>query len=118
MKLRPIKTERDYEKLLSWIDGKFDKKVKINSPEGELVQIALLLIKQYEDQHYPIPLPDPIEAVKLKMEERGLKNKDWVGKIGSKGYVSAILNRKKPMTIEIARLFHKELGVPAEVLLS
>jgi HTH-type transcriptional regulator/antitoxin HigA len=82
------------------------------------VQIALLLIKQYEDQHYLIPFPDPIEAVKLKMEERGLKNKDWVGKIGSKGYVSAILNRKKPMTIEIARLFHKELGVPAEVLLS
>ena len=118
MKLRPLKTERDYEKLLSWIDGKFDKKVKINSPEGELVQIALLLIKQYEDQHYLIPFPDPIEAVKLKMEERGLKNKDWVGKIGSKGYVSAILNRKKPMTIEIARLFHKELGVPAEVLLS
>ena len=118
MKLRPLKTERDYEKLLSWIDGKFDKKVKINSPEGELVEIALLLIKQYEDQHYPIPLPDPIEAVKLKMEERGLKSKDLVGKIGSKGYVSAILNRKKPMTIEIARLFHKELGVPAEVLLS
>lgn len=90
----------------------------MNSPEGESLQIALLLIKQYEDEHYTIPLPDPIEAVKLKMEERGLKNKDLAGKIGSKGYVSAILNRKRPMTIEIARLFHRELGVPAEVLLS
>jgi HTH-type transcriptional regulator/antitoxin HigA len=118
MKLRPIKSDKDYEKLLSWIDEKFDKKVKINSAEGDLVQIALLLIKQYEDQHYLIPPPDPIEAVKLKMEERGLKSKDLVGKIGSKGYVSAILNGKKPMTIEIARVFHKELGVPAEVLLS
>jgi HTH-type transcriptional regulator/antitoxin HigA len=118
MKLRPLKTDKDYENLLSWIDGKFDKKVKMNSPEGESLQIALLLIKQYEDEHYPIPLPDPIEAVKLKMEERGLKNKELVGKIGSKGYVSAILNRKKPMTIEIARIFHRELGVPAELLLS
>lgn len=90
----------------------------MNSPEGESLQIALLLIKQYEDEHYTIPLPDPIEAVKLKMEERGLKNKDLAGKIGSKGYVSAILNRKRPMTIEIARLFHRELGVPAEVSLS
>ena len=90
----------------------------MNSPEGETLQIALLLIKQYEDEYYPIPLPDPIEAVKLKMEERGLKNKDLIGRIGSKGYVSAILSRKKPMTIEIARIFHRELGVPAEVLLS
>ena len=118
MKLRPFKTDKDYEKLLSWIDGKFEKKVKMNSPEGEALQIALLLIKQHEDEHYPIPLPDQIEAVKLKMEERGLKSKDLVGKIGSKGYVSAILNRKKPMTIEIARIFHRELGVSAEVLLS
>ncbi|MBP9883187.1 MAG: transcriptional regulator [Chitinophagales bacterium] len=90
----------------------------MNSPEGETLQIALLLIKQYEDEYYPIPLPDPIEAVKLKMEERGLKNKDLIGRIGSKGYVSAILSGKKPMTIEIARIFHRELGVPAEVLLS
>ncbi len=118
MKLRPLRTDKDYEKLLSWIDGKFNEKVKMNSPEGESLQIALLLIKQYEDQHFPVPLPDAIEAVKLKMEERGLKNKDLVGKIGSKGYVSAILNRKKPITIEIARVFHRELGVPAEVLLS
>jgi HTH-type transcriptional regulator / antitoxin HigA len=77
-----------------------------------------LLIKQYEDQHYPVSKPDPISAIRIKMDELGLKNKDLVGKIGSKGYVSAILNKRKPLTLELARLFHKELGIPADVLIS
>ncbi|HYV95673.1 MAG TPA: hypothetical protein VE978_28120 [Chitinophagales bacterium] len=118
MKLRPVRTKKDYQILLDWVNQQFDKKVKRDSPAGEQLQIALLLIKHYEDKQYPVPLPDPIEAVKLKMAERGLKNKDLVGKLGNKGYVSAILSGKKPMTLEIARLFHKELGVPAEVLLA
>ncbi|MEP7129317.1 MAG: transcriptional regulator [Chitinophagales bacterium] len=117
MKLKPVKTDKEYQALLEWIDERFDKKIKRNSPQGDQLQIALLLIKQYEDEHYPIPLPDPIEAIKLRMQELGLKNKDLVGKVGSKGHVSAILNRTKPMTIEIARVFHRELGVPADVLL-
>jgi HTH-type transcriptional regulator / antitoxin HigA len=78
----------------------------------------LLLIKQYEDEHFPIQTPDPIEVIKLKMLEKGLKNKDLVGKIGSKGYVSALLNKRKPLTLEIARIFHNELGVSADILLS
>ncbi len=80
--------------------------------------MALLLIKQYEDANYPIPLPDPIEAIKVKMNDLGLKNKDLVGKIGSKGYVSSLLNKKKPLTLELAKMFHQELNIPAEVLLS
>ncbi|MEO6167358.1 MAG: transcriptional regulator [Chitinophagales bacterium] len=118
MKLRPIRTKKEYETMLQWIDVQFDRKLKPHTPEGEQLQIALLIVKKFEDEHYAVPLPDPIEAIKLKMEEKGLRNKDLVGKLGSKGYVSAILNRKKPMTLEIARLFHRELGVPAEVLLS
>lgn len=118
MKLKPIKTNKEYEALLEWVDKQFDKKVKRNSPDGDQLQIALLLIKQYEDVHYAIPFPNAIDAVKLKMEERGLKNKDLIGIIGSKGHVSAILNRKKPMTLEIAKMFHHELDVPAEILLS
>jgi HTH-type transcriptional regulator/antitoxin HigA len=78
----------------------------------------LLLIKQYEDEHYPIPSPDPLEVVKLKMEERGLINKDLVNWIGSKSYVSALLNGKKPLTLRIAKIFHQKLGIPAEVLLA
>jgi HTH-type transcriptional regulator/antitoxin HigA len=118
MKLKPIKSKKDYEAYLEWVDSLFDKKVKPNSPDGEALQVALLLIKDYEDRHYPIPLPDPIEVIKLKMQERGLKNKDLVGKIGTKGYVSAVLNKRKPLTLELARLFHRELGVSANVLLS
>ena len=95
MKLKPLKTKKEYETLLDWIDEMFDKKINVNSPEGEQLQIALLLIKQYEDKYYPVPMPDPIEAIKLKMEEKGIKSKDLVGVIGSKGYISSLLNRKK-----------------------
>ena len=118
MKLRPIKTKREYLAFLEWVDELFDKKVKPSSSEGEALQVALLLIKQYEDLHYPIPKLNPIDAIKLKMKEKGLKNKDLVGKAGSKGYVSAVLNKQKPLTLELAKLFHRELGVSAEILLS
>ncbi len=118
MELRLIKTEAQYEEYLEWVDKQFDRKVKPDSPTGEKVQVALLLIKQYEDEHHPVPMPDPIEAIKTKMKERGMKNKDLVGKVGSKGYVSALLNRRKPLTLELAKLFHRELSIPAEVLLS
>ncbi len=118
MELKIIKTKKQYQEYLDWIDENFDSKVKVNSVEGEKVQVALLLVKQYEDANYPVPLPNPIDAIKLKMQDMGLKNKDWVGKIGSKGYVSALLNKRKPLTLELARLFHQELSIPAEVLLS
>lgn len=118
MELSVIKTEQEYEAFLKWIDQQFDKKVKADTPEGKKLEVALVLIKNYEDVHYPIPLPDPIEAIKLKMQELGLKNQDLVGKIGSKGYISSILNRRKPLTLEMAKVFHKELKIPAEILLS
>jgi HTH-type transcriptional regulator/antitoxin HigA len=118
MELKIIKTKKQYEQYLNWIDVQFDNKIKSNSLQGEKLQVALLLIKQYEDANYPIPLPDPIEAIKVKMNELGLKNKDLVGKVGSKGYVSSLLNKKKPLTLELAKLFHEELNIPAEVFLS
>jgi len=118
MELKIIKTKKQYEQYLNWVDVQFDKKVKANTPQGEKLQVALLLIKQYEDTNYPIPLPDPIDAIKFKMDELGLKNKDLVGKVGSKGYVSSLLNKRKPLTLELAKLFHHELNIPAEVLLS
>lgn len=118
MELKIIKTNKQYEEYLDWVDMLFEKKVKANTPQGDKLQIALLLIKQYEDANYPIPLPDPIDAIKVKMDELGLKNKDLVGKVGSKGYVSSLLNKKKPLTLELAKLFHQELNIPAEILLS
>ena len=118
MNLKIISSEKEYQQYLNWADEMFEKKVLPESPDGENLQVVLLLIKQYEDRFYPIPKPDPIEAIRSKMLDLGLKNQDFVGKIGSKGYVSAILNKRKPLTLEIARMFHTELGIPADILLA
>lgn len=118
MNLKPIKINEEYEAMLAWIDLQFDLGIPFESPEGEQLQIALLLVKSYEDTFFPVPLPDAIEAVKLKMEEKGYKNKDLTSWIGSKSYVSALLNRKKPLTLKTAKIFHQRLGIPADVLLA
>jgi HTH-type transcriptional regulator/antitoxin HigA len=102
---------------MKWVDEMFDKKVSPNSANGKKVEVALLLIKQYEDEHFSIPYPEPIETIKLKMHEMGLKNKDLVGKFGSKGYVSSLLIGRKPLTLKLAKLLHKELHIPTEVFL-
>ncbi len=117
MELKPIKNEAQYDQFLEWIDTQFDVAPVPDSPEGNKLQIALLLVKAYEDEHYHIPAPDPIDAIKLKMDEKGLKSKDLVEWVGSKSYVSALLNRKKPLTLKLAKLFHEKLGIPAQVLL-
>jgi len=118
MDLQIIKSENDYQNLLGWVDKQFDLGYAPDTPKGEKLQIALLLIKQYEDANYPIPLPNALAVVKLKMEENGLQNKDLVNWLGSKGYVSAILSGKKPLTLNIAKLLHQKLGIPAAVLLA
>lgn len=117
MELKIIKSACEYQECLDWLDIKFEENHPATSLEGEKIQIVLLIVKQYEDIHYAIPTPDPIEAIKLKMAEKGLRNKDFVGKIGSKGYVSAIINRHKPLTLETIRVFKKELNIPAEVFI-
>lgn len=118
MDLQIIKTEKEYQNLLDWIDAQFDLGYEPNTSEGEKLQIALLLIKQYEDANYAIPFPNVLAVIKLKMEEKGLVNKDLVSWLGSKGYVSAILSGKKPLTLNIVKLLHQKLGIPAAVLLA
>ena len=118
MKIKPIHNEKEYKQMLDWVDMQFDSPPPIKSERGEQLQIVLLLIKAYEDVHYVIPIPDPIEVIKMKMKEKGMRNKDLVDKIGSKGYVSALLNKRKPLTLELAKWFHKELGVPSDILLA
>lgn len=117
MELAVIKSERQYTRMLRWVDQQFDSKVKLNSPAGRKLEVALVLIKKYEDEHYKIPNADPLDVVREKMEELGLRNKDFVGAVGSKGYVSMILNGRKPLTLEIARVFHRILEIPADVFL-
>ena len=118
MELTVVKNNSQYEEFLKWIDEMFNKNISPTSAKGKKIEVALLLIKQYEDAHFSIPFPDPLETIKLKMAELGLKNKDLVGKFGSKGYVSSLLSGKKPLTLELAKLFHQELHIPAEVFLS
>ena len=117
MNLKTIKTESEYELMLQWVDKQLDIEPIPNTNEGEQLQIALLLIKAYEDANYNISTPDPIEAVKLKMEEKGMVNKDLIQWIGSKSYVSALLNKKKPLTLRLAKVLHQQLGIPAHVFL-
>jgi len=118
IELKPIKTKKQYQEYLGWVDKMFDKKIKKGTTEGNLLEVILILIKSYEDRHYIIPLPDPIEVLKLKMKEKGIKNKDLVGLLGSKSHVSNILSKRKILTLENAKILHKELGVSADVLLS
>ena len=118
MELKIIKTKKQYQTFLDWIEIQFDKKVKLNTVEGDKLQLALVLVQKFEDENYPVPVPNAIEAIKVRMQDLGLKNKDLVGKVGSKSYVSALLNKRKPLTFELAKIFHKEYNIPANVLLS
>ena len=113
--MKIIRNEEEYDLALKRADEIFD--APLNTPEGEEIEVLILIIKAYENRVHPVPPPDPIEAIKLTMEEKGLKAKDLVALIGSKGYVSQLLNRKKPLTADIMRILHKQLGIPAEILL-
>ena len=88
------------------------------TPEFDELEVLLLLVKDYEDRHYPIPTPDPIEVIKLKLEEKGLKQKDLEHIIGSKGYVSQILSGKKELTLKMVKGLHHFLGISADILLA
>ena len=116
MEIRPIKTEKDYEKALKRLEDVFD--ALPNSKEGDEAEILSLLIENYENQHYPIESPDPIEAIKIRMEEMDIKQKDLVGVIGGKSRVSEILNKKKRLTVDMIRKLEKMLHISASVLVN
>ena len=116
MKIKPIKTEKDYEQALERLEVIFD--ADSNSKEGDEAEILSLLIENYENQHYPIEAPDPIEAIKIRMEEMNLKQKDLVGVIGGKSRVSEILNKKKRLTVDMIRELERILHISASVLVN
>ena len=116
MKIKPIKTEKDYEQALERLEVIFD--ADSNSKEGDEAEILSLLIDNYENQHYPIEAPDPIEAIKIRMEEMNLKQKDLVGVIGGKSRVSEILNKKKRLTVDMIRELERILHISASVLVN
>ena len=116
MDIKPIKTEKDYNKSLERLDVIFD--ALPNSKEGDEAEILSLLIENYEDQYYPIDAPDPIEAIKIRMEEMEIKQKDLVGIIGGKSRVSEILNKKKRLTVDMIRNLEKMLHISASILVN
>lgn len=116
MKLKPIKTENDYTKALKRLELIFD--AKPDTTEGDEAEILSLLIENYENQHFPVEAPDPIEAIKIRMQELNLKQKDLVGVIGGKSRVSEILNKKKKLTVDMIRELESILQISASVLVN
>ena len=115
MDIKPIKTEADYQAALEEIEKLFD--AAPDTPEGDRLEVLVTLVEAYEEKHYSIPKPDPIEAIFYHMESRGLTRRDLQPYIGSRARVSEVLNRKRPLTMEMIRNLHKGLGIPAEVLI-
>ena len=114
MNIKPIKSEEDYIATLKQIESLMD--VKPNTPQMDELEVLTTLVEAYEAQHYVIDAPDPIEAIKFRMEQEGLKQKDLVSIVGSKSRVSEILNKKRKLTIEMIRNLHKQLHIPIESL--
>ena len=116
MNIQPIKTEADYEKALLEIEKLFD--ATPNTPDGDRLEVLATLVEAYEDQHYALPLPNPVEAILYHMESRGLARRDLEPYIGDRARVSEILNRKRPLTLRMIQRLYSGLGIPAEALLT
>ncbi len=110
-----IKTEEDYSLVLSRIEDMMD--AEVNTPESEELELLATLVELYEDEHYAMDIPEPIDAIKFRMEQMGLNQQGLVPFIGSKSKVSEILNRKRPLTLSMMRSLHQNLGIPAEIFL-
>jgi len=115
MEIKPIKNEADYQAVLEEIERLFD--AAPDTPEGDMLEVLTTLVEAYEEKHYSIPLPDPIEAILYHIESRGLSRRDLEPFIGSRAHVSEVLNRKRPLTMEMIRNLHRRLAIPAEVLI-
>jgi HTH-type transcriptional regulator/antitoxin HigA len=115
VEIKPIKTKKDYEAALKEIDRLFD--AAHGTREGDRLEVLATLVEAYEEKHHRISPPNPIEAIRYYMESRGLTRADMEQYLGSRARVSEVLNRKRPLTMEMIRNLHKGLGIPAEVLI-
>ncbi len=115
MNINLIKTENDYNQALERLEVIFD--AKKGTKEGDELELLGILIDQYEKQHFPIDLPDPIEAIKFKMEQMGYTQNDLAKIIGFKSRASEILNKKRKLSLEMIRQLHTSLNIPTDVLI-
>lgn len=114
MNIRPIKTEKEYKATLLRIEALGDPKP--GTEQGDEFEILCILVEKYEDEHYPIAPPDPVEAIMFRMEQLGYKPKDLERIIGSKGRVSEVLNRKRKLSLSMIRKLNEKLHIPADIL--
>lgn len=115
MNLKPIKTKKDYQQALDRLELIFD--AKKGTKEGDELAILGILIDQYENEHFPIDLPDPIEAIKFRMEQLGYTQTDLAKVVGLKSRASEILSKKRKLSLEMIRQLHEKLNIPTDVLI-
>jgi HTH-type transcriptional regulator / antitoxin HigA len=114
MDIRPIRTKADYRAALKEVDRLWE--AEPGTPEGDRVDVLVTLIEAYEAKHHPIPAPDPIAAIEFMMEQKGLTRRDLEPAIGSRGRVSEVLTRKRPLTLPMVRALSALLDIPTDVL--
>jgi HTH-type transcriptional regulator / antitoxin HigA len=115
MNLKPIRTKKDYQQALDRLEVIFD--AKKGTDQGDELEILGILIEQYENEHFPIDLPDPIEAIKFRMEQMGYTQTDLARVVGLKSRASEILNRKRKLSLDMIRQLHEKLNIPTDVLI-
>ncbi len=115
--IKVIKTDEQYNTALREVEGLLDLDPQPGSEDADKLELMTLLITEYEKKHFPIELPDPIEALMFRMEQQELNQKDLIPYIGSRSKVSEVLNRKRPLTLKMIRSLHQGLGIPLNVLI-
>jgi HTH-type transcriptional regulator/antitoxin HigA len=115
MDIAPIKTQRDYRRVLKEIEGLMS--ARRNTPEGDRLDVLVTLVEAWERKHYPIDLPDAVEAIKYHMDQNGLAPRDLIPFIGSRNRVHEVLNRKRPLTLKMIWRLHEGMRIPAESLI-
>lgn len=113
--LKPVRSETDYEAALAEVERLWG--AKSGTPDGDRLDVLATLIEVYEEKHHLMDPPDPIEAIKFRMEQQGLSRKDLEPIIGTRGRVAEVLNRRRGLSIEMIRNLHEQLGISAEVLI-
>ena len=115
MEIKPIRTERDYERALREVERLMD--AKPGTAEDDRLDVLATLVDAYESKHFPIDPPDPIEAIRFRLEQQGLDTRALVGVIGGRSRVYEVMHRKRSLTLEMIRRLHERFGIPAEVLI-
>lgn len=115
MTVKPIKTKKDYQQAMDRLELLFD--AKQGTPEGDELEVLGILIEKYEEQQFPIGLPDPVATIKFRMEQLGYNQTDLANVVGLKSRASEILNRKRKLSLEMIRQLHEKLQIPTDVLI-